>query len=159
MTAPVTTARGTPVGVNLGDGFSTKIAFSLDADILLWEKTVQPTGLDGGDMIDVTTMHNVTYRTMRPRALITLTEHTFVAAYDPVVYDQIIAILNVEGDITLHFPDTDTLDFFGVLRLFIPSEHSEGSQPEATVTVTPTNVDPISGDEEGPVMTGTTGTS
>lgn len=150
MGTPANTDRTTPAGTKLDDGFSTKIAFAADPDVSFWEKTVQPPGIDGGDPIDTTTMHNTAWRTMAARALKTLTESSLTVAYDPVVYDQIIALVNVEGAITVHFPNGDTLDFFGFLQTFEPDSNEEGSQPEATITIVPTNVDPSDGAEAAP---------
>ena len=104
MAAPATTASSTPAGIHLSDGYSTKIAFERDPDVSFWEKTVAPPGLDGGDPIETTTMHNATFRTMRPRALYTLSEMTTTVAYDPNVYNNITDnLLNQEGSITIHF--------------------------------------------------------
>ncbi len=158
MAAPDTTARVTPDGIKLDDGFSTQIAFALDADIAFWEKNVQPPGLDGGDAIETTTMHNTAWRTMAPRSLTTMTECTVTAAYDPDLYDEILAIINVRGSITVHFPDGSTLDFFGYLRLFEPQDMEEGAQPEANITIQPTNYDPVNNVEAPPVMTEVAGT-
>lgn len=150
MGTPANTSRVAPVGVKLGDGYSTKIAFAADSDVSFWEKTVQPPGHDGGDAVETTTMHNTTVRTFGARNLITMTESSVTAAYDPVVYDQILALVNVEGAITIHFPNGDTLDFFGYLKDFIPQPHAEGAQPEANITIVPTNVDPSDGSEASP---------
>ena len=150
MGVPTTTARIAPVGVKIDDGFSTLIAFAADADVSLWEKTVKPPGIDGGDAIETTTMHNTTWRTMAARALKTLTESGLTCAYDPVVIDQINALINVEGAITVHMPNGDTLDFFGYLKSFEIQDHVEGEQPEAQVVIIPTNVDPSDGSEASP---------
>lgn len=159
MAAPATTARTAPAGKMLEDGYSTRIAFARDADIEFWEKTVTPPGLDGGDAIDITTMHNVTYRTMTARSLVTLTEFTITAAYDPTVYTKILNnLLNQPGSITCHFPDGSTLDFFGFLRVFEPQNHVEGTHPEATITITPTNYDPVNDVEASAVLTSVAGT-
>lgn len=159
MANPVTTARQTPAGIMLDDGYSTKIAFARQPNISLWEKTVGAPGMDGGDPIDTTTMHNVTWRVMRARSLKTLTEFTFTAAYDPNVYNTILnTLINQEGSITVHFPDGSTLDFFGYLKMFEAPEHTEGEHPEATVTVVPTNYDPVANVEAGPVLTSVSGT-
>ena len=149
MAAPVPAARATPDGNKLKDGFSTKITIGLDSDISFWEKTVTPPAVEGGDKIDQTTMHNSAWRTFRPRSLKTLNECTLTAAYDPDVYDEIIAIINAETTITVTFPDGSTLAFFGYLRFFEPSEHTEGEQPECTITIEPTNYSVESSDEEG----------
>lgn len=145
-----TTARGTPAGVRMDDGYQSLIAFASNATIALWEKTVKPPGLDGGEAIPTTTMHNVTYRTMAARALKTLTQGSLVCAYDPKVYDQLIALINVEDYITVHFGDNSTLDFYGFLQSFEPNECAEGAQPEATVVFTPTNCHPTTRAEVAP---------
>lgn len=142
------TARTTPVGTKLNDGFSTQIAFAADPDVGFWERTVKPPGLDGGEPIDITTMFNTTYRTFAPRQLKTLTPITCTVAYDPAVFDQILALINVNGWITVHFPDTSTLDFVGFLKSFEPAENAEGNFPLATITIIPTNC--LAGTETAP---------
>lgn len=142
-------ARGVPVGVKLRDGFSTLIAFTADPDVSFWEKTVKPPGVDGGDAIEVTTMHNEVWRPFAARLLKTLTEASVTAAYDPQVYDQIVALCNVNNLITVHFPDGSELDFWGYLRTFEPGDNTEGEFPEATINITPTNED-NSGNEVAP---------
>ncbi len=158
MAAPTTTTRSTPVGAKLQDGYQTLIAFAADNDVSFWEKTVTPPGLDGGDPVETTTMHNTTYRTFAPRNLITATDVQTVCAYDPVVYDQIIALINIAGAITVNFPNSDTVDFFGFLRSFTPSEIAEGSQPEATVLIHVTNYDPTNNVEAAPNYKTSSGT-
>jgi hypothetical protein len=149
----MTTARTTPHGIKMDDGFSTKIAFAADPDISFWEKTVTPPGIDGGDAIETTTMHNTTWRSMAARALKTLTESSITVAWDPQVYDQIVALINVEGLITVWFPNGDALDFYGFLKSFTPGDMSEGSPPEAEISIVPTNINPLTGAEAAPVFT------
>jgi hypothetical protein len=144
--------------LKLDDGFPTTIAFEADPDVSFWEKTVTPPGLDGGDAIDQTTMHNISLRTFASRELITMTECTVTAAYDPSVIPQILALINVEGSITVHYPNGDTLDFFGYLRVYEPQEMSEGTQPECNITIQPTNYDPVTGAETEPDYTVSGGT-
>ncbi len=151
-------SRPTPDGIQLDDGFSTKINIAHDPDISFWEKSVTPPGLDGGDAIDMTTMHNVAHRTFSPRALTTLTEMTTTALYDPDVYDEVLAIINNPTTITVFFPDGSTLAFYGYLRLFEAAELVEGTPPECTVTIHPTNRDPADGTEQGWVMDEVAGT-
>jgi len=158
MADPSPTARTTPGGINLQDGYSTKITLAADSDISFWEKTVTPPGIDGGDAIEQTTMHNTTWRTFRPRSLATLTECVLTALYDPDVYDEILAVLNKETTITVTFSDGSTLAFFGYLRLFELGDHVEGDPPECTITIQPTNYDATNDVEAGPVMDEVAGT-
>jgi hypothetical protein len=141
------------------DGYQTLITFKADSNIEFWEKTVTPPGYDGGDAIETTTMHNDTYRTFGPRGLITLTETSFTAAWDPICYTSVLAIINSEDEISVWFPDGSSLAFFGYLRTFEPSEFTEGAQPEASCTIQPTNFDYATDlDEAAPLLTNFTGT-
>lgn len=149
----MTTARTTPTGDMLENGYQTLMAFSADADVDIWEKGVQPPGLEGGEKVDITTMHNTTVHTYAAQALIEMTDMSMTAAYDPAVISQIIALVNVNGEITVHFPDTSTWDFYGYLRSFVPSENVNGTQPEAACTVVATNVNSGTGAEHTPVYT------
>jgi hypothetical protein len=158
MAAPTPTTRVSPTGIKLGDGHSTLITMSLDTNIEIWERSVTPPGIDGGDEIDVTTMHNTVWRQTHPRQLKTLTEFSFSGMYDPIVYTSILAMINRKQTFTVRFPDGTTLAFYGFLKSFQPSELVEGSTPEATFTVVPTNADPTSGAEEAPVLASVAGT-
>lgn len=158
MAAPGDTVRQTPAGIYLKNGYSTKVAFARAPSISLWERTAKPPGVEGGDGIDTTTMFNTTYRTMAARTLITLGESSFKAAYDPNVYNTILTLVNQEGAITHHFPDGSTLSYFGFLKGFEPDEMQEGTMPEATVSIVPTNYDPVAHVEADPVLTSVAGT-
>ena len=157
MAAPTATARGTPGGLKLKDGYQSLVTFALNDTIKLFEKTVTPPGFDGGDAIETTTMHNARHRSFASRDLITLTESSFVAAYDPAVIPQILTILNEDDTITVAWSDDSTFAFFGFLQKFEPAEMSEGEQPEATVTIIATNVD-SDGVEQAPVFVEGSGT-
>ncbi len=157
MADPTVTQRSTPTGRKLDEGYQTLIAFASNASVQLWEKSVQPPGMDGGDPVETTTMHNSTYRTMAARKLITMSPVEVTAAYDPAVYDAIVALINVEGAITVHFSDGSSLSFYGFLQTFEPQAIEEGEQPEANITIQPTNTDPTDGSEAGPVYTAPSG--
>jgi hypothetical protein len=157
MAAPTPTARQTPAGRKLKDGFKATITFKRFPAIRLWEKSVTPPGWDGGDAIDTTTMHNSDLRTMYPRSLVTLTEASGTVAYDPKAYDEIRQAINVNDEITITYSDGSTLAFWGWLRTFEPSELQEGEFPEAEITITPSNVDDDDA-EQFPVMTEIAGT-
>lgn len=158
MTAPSPSARVTPTGSVLRDGYQALITFEADTDVTFWERSIQPPSVEGGDMIDNTTQHNTSWRTGSPRSLLTLGNAECTVTYDPKVYDEIISLINTNTTVTVHFPDTSSLAFFGYLQSFSPSSIEEGSDPEATVTIVATNIDPASGEEEGPVYTVPSGT-
>jgi hypothetical protein len=134
----------------LNDGFSTTIDFGQGA--VLVEKTSTPPGLTGGGEIDTTTMANTTWRTRYPKALVTLSEASITAAYDPSALTTLLSLLNVNASITVTFPDTSTLVFWGWLDEFTPGEAAEGEQPTAECTIIPSNVN-ASGVETAPVFT------
>ena len=157
MPAPVATARQDPAGIRLEDGYRTLVTFASIPTASLWEISITPPGLDGGEAIDTTTMHNDTYRTRASRALKTLTTFTMTAAYDPNYYNQLLGLINYNDTVTVTFPDGSTLAFFGFLQSIEPGELVEGTMPTATVTVTPTNTDQT-GAEQSPVLTSVAGT-
>jgi hypothetical protein len=156
MAAPVPTPRGIPTGKKLDDGYKTVICLGASPTMSLWEKTVKPPGLDGGEAVDTTTMHNTVFRTKAPRQLKDATACTFTAAYDPAMLTALLTRINVEDTITVHFPNGGSLAFFGFLQSFETADIAEGTQPEATCTITPTNQDPVTGAEQGWVYTAPT---
>lgn len=158
MAAPAPTARTDPTGIKLDNGYRSLITFSSDPNINVWEKEVTPPGLDGGDPVVTTTMHNDVWRTKSPSALIEMTDIEVVVAYDPIIYTEALAILNDEITITTTFPDGSTLAAYGFLRSFTPDALVEGEQPEATCVVVITNQDPTTGAEEAPVLASVAGT-
>lgn len=158
MGTPTTTARVDPTGIRLKNGYQTLIAFERNSSINFWEVTIQPPSMDGGDAVDITTMHNDIYTTMTSGTLITLGEFNCTGAYDPSLYTDILDLLNQEGSVTIHFPDGSTLDFFGYLKSFEPDELSRDEMPSASFTVVPTNTDPSDCTEAAPVLTSVTGT-
>lgn len=123
----------------IDDGHSTTISFADDPSVKLYEKEVTPPGIDGGGENDTTTMQNTAWRTRAPKKLKTLSECSFVAAYDPAVYDEILTLINANNLITITFPDGSTLAFWGWLNEFKPNANVEGEQPTAEVTIIPSN--------------------
>jgi hypothetical protein len=134
------------------DGHPTTVAFAEDATVKLDEKTVTPPSIEGGGENDVTTMLNVEWRTRMPKKLKTLGEMSLTAAYDPAVYPEIVAMINVNQLITITFPDSSTVAFWGWIDTFEPGEISEGEQPEADLTVIASNLNSTLV-ETGPVYT------
>lgn len=158
MAAPTPTARGTPSGIKLEDGFRSLHTFSHNATIGLWEVDIAPPGDDGGEPINTTTMHNITYRTMSPRALISSSPSTIRFAYDPAARASIRQELNREQTMTVTFPDGSTEAYYGFLQSVTFDALVEGTMPMGTAVIQPTNFDPTNRVEAGPVVTSVAGT-
>ena len=159
---PTGLARTNPTAsdfVQMDDGHSTLLIIDADPDICFWEKTVKPPGMDGGDPIDTTTMHNLTWRTMVSRSLVTMTPCNLTAAYDPEMWCYVPSLINSEGLMAVLFPNGDLLGFYGFLQSVEPQDHSEGAQPECNIVIGITNNDPSDRSEWGPVWETSTGTA
>jgi hypothetical protein len=153
-TPPTPSVRQTPTGRRIPDGFVTKITFASQPALGVWEVKVKPSGTDGGELIDITTMFNTKWRTMYPQSLQKSDEITFQAAIDPdaiTVLDN--SLVNHPDTITESLPDGSTEAFYGVLRKWEPSEWAIGEFPLVTLTVGIMNYDTIANLEQGPVLT------
>jgi hypothetical protein len=121
--------------VRMDDGFSTIITLENIPDIKLFEKEVTPPGMTSGGAIDTTTMRNVAWRTAAPRQLKSLTQAQATVAYATEAIPLIFAQIGVIQMVTITFPDGSTLAFYGWLEEFTPSNHTEGEQPTAAITI------------------------
>ena len=137
------------------DGFSTIISFPSHPTVAFEEKTLSPPGISGGGPNDTTTMRNTAWRTRQPKFLKTLSESGLEVAWDPAAYDDIVAMCNDNQLITITFPDTSTIEFYGWLDEFSPNAHEEGAQPTANITIQPSN-QTDAGVETAPVYTAPT---
>lgn len=155
--APAPASIGTPAGLHLRDGYSTKIVFNRLTTFSLWEKTVQPPELTVGEAIDLTTMRNAAVTTKWPQTLHDVGDMSLVCGYDPNVWSQArVTVLGQNDNITAQYPDGSTLAFFGFLRTLTPAALQRGTMPEANVVITVTNLD-SSFAEQAPVYTNVSG--
>lgn len=154
MAAPTPTVRLAPDGFMLRDGHPTKFTMSLLPDIELWETDVQPPGIDMGEFIDISTQHNLNYRTMAAPGLTTLTPHTVVFGYDPSIYTNLITIIGIDQTFTITFPSGQTLAYYGAVQSAEFAPLVENEMPTVTLTIIPTNFDPVNCVEAGPVLSG-----
>jgi hypothetical protein len=158
MAAPSPTARQTPFGHRLKDGFKAFYTFAANPKLSVWEMEVTPPGEDIGDKINTTTMWNDTVVTYAAGQLIDFTDGSFVGAYDPKIVTQIIALMGVEQAITVTYSNGDTEAFFGYLKSRTPNSMTRNNMPTANFVVVCTNVDPVNDTEEVPVITLSGGT-
>jgi len=138
----------------IDDGFSTTISFSASASgitLEIWEKTVTPPSIEGGGPNETTTMRNTTWRTNAPKKLKTLGTASCMVAYDPAVFDELVATVNVNQEIEITYPDGETLTFWGYIDSFTPGTIEEGAQPTADISIQCTNMN-AAGTEVAPVL-------
>ncbi len=157
MAAPPLTARGAVAGTRLDNGFGILLAFASNPTIEVYEKSVTPPAIDGGEPIDTTTNHNVASMSKAPQCLDEWGDVTVVAAYDPAVLPELQVMTNLPQGITVHYPDATSLSFWGYLRRTEHSALVKGQQPELTLTVVVTNWDPVNCVEAIPVLVAGTG--
>jgi hypothetical protein len=158
MAAPSATARGTPTGIMLTDPHPTHITLGRHPTIAFKEKEIQPFGDDGGDPIDCTTFFNNRRRSYAPRQLISGTEATVTAAYDPSVLGVLRASINVPDTVTITHPDGSTEARFAFVQKVTPSSNtSDGDQPTIEVVLFPMDQDD-DGNEQEPVLVNVAGT-
>lgn len=131
----------TPGGRALEKGYQCAILLANIPTVELFERTVQPPGLEGGEKVDISTQHNVTVKTYAPQDLKEVTDSQMVCGYDPACLATLLAQINVPQKITLYFPNGDTWLFDGYLKNFAPNAMSPTAMPEATCTIVATNVD------------------
>lgn len=159
MAAPAPSQRVAPTNsVRLENGYRSLVTFSLDTNLDVFEKAVTPAGYDGGEPINTADMFRNFWQTQAPRALVKMTPLTMVCNYDPKVYSQLKAMYNKRQTITEWYPNGDNLAYFGYIQKVDRNSHADGTQPEMTITVIPTNEDPTTHEEEDPVFTEYTGT-
>ena len=158
MAAPTVSDRELPNGIKLEDGFASFVTFAAAKDFCLFEKSITPPGIQGGELIDTTTMFNSVWRTFRPRSLKTMTNVKFSALYDPNFYVQALAIINVVTSVTVQFSDGSKLAVWGALLNITPGAMEEGACPMCDVEVGVTNEDPVARTEEPPVFDNVAGT-
>ena len=157
MAAPSATPRQTPGGIFLPDGYQSLVTCAGDPDIEFFEIEITPVGYDFGEPINTTTQHNVLWRTMALRQLISLTPLTLRAAYDPVFQTSILAQARINQVFTQKWYDGSTLAFWGGFQNVQFGPLVEGTFPEVTITIVPTNRD-NSGVEQAPVLVEVAGT-
>lgn len=151
MADPTITPRGLPLAIRLDDGYQSVIVFENNDTLAIFEKSVQPPAMDGGDPIDTTTMLNSEWETKAPQRLKMLDDSTIIGAYSPTALADFEALINVPQSVTWAWPDGSAMAAWAYLKRFEPGPMVKGEQPEATLTIVVTNWDPVNCVEAGPV--------
>lgn len=159
MTAPSPASTpNVPTGIKVDQGFKVRYVHSANTAINFWEISVKPPAIDGGEGIDTSVQANTKWHTMRPRALIKVGTMTAKVQYDADVYSSLASLVNVEGTITVFWPNGDTLCFYGFYKSVTPSDMAEGEKPTADMEIVVTNWDYTGHVEAGPVFRQASGT-
>ncbi len=158
-TAPTPTARGTPAGIDLKEGFPIKLTLSLLPTAGFREISVKGSGRDGGDEIEITTQHNVTSETYYPRVLKKNDKVTAECAFDPNIISTLESIINNPNNVTTEsLPDGSTYCYWSFLQKVERGEMKKSERPTVTITIVVTNYDPVAHVQAEPVYTDVSGT-
>lgn len=144
----------------LEDGYRSLIAIG-GITAQFEEISITPLSIDSGGTIDMTTMRNQRTRTAAGKKLVTYGPCELKIAYDTRVFAQLQSIAGSNRAITQTWPDGATLVWYAIVEKIEFDELTEGTRPEATLTLTPSNrttaANPV---EVAPVFaTGTTPTT
>jgi hypothetical protein len=158
-TAPTTTNPVTPgPGVQMPDGFSSKIVFALYPTCPFWELVPKFGGVDGGAPIKLSSMRNTLWHTAAARTLLMAEDTEVEVSFQPDLWNKVVShLLNQNGSVTEWFPDGSSLSYYGWLGKLGQMSMQEGELPKCGITIHKSCRD-ASGNEVGPVMTPATGT-
>lgn len=141
-----------PVAGIVHDGHSTIVDFSLDETISFVEVSVRPPGLQGGGANDATNMRTTRWRTNFAKKLLTATPAEIMVQYNPVIYETIIAMFQINQKMTITMPDLSKVDVWGWIDEFTPDTNVEGKTPTGKIMFIPSNLDDTES-EVGPLYT------
>lgn len=140
------------------DAQHTTLTFANYPSIGIQIKTITPIGASAGGAINTTHMGNVRNRTKRAKTLREFTDCSLTAAYDPNDKEDLLDMVGEEQEMTAHYPDGETEEFWAFVDEVTFSEHSEGEQPTAEFTIIPMGCDD-DGVETNPAVAAATTTT
>ena len=120
------------------EGYRSLIAFEDDPTLEFWEQVVGAPGIDGGDPIPTTTMHNNVLRTKASRKLKELMPFQVQGKFNSGTVDAVYALINNVQWITVRWPDGATYSFPGFCKSWTPGQAQEGNPLEGTLEIVPT---------------------
>jgi len=132
------TDRVTPTGTAFDEGYQSLITFAADPDLDFWEQAVAGPGIDGGEPVPTHSMHNTSFRTRAPRNLKELTPFQCSGKFASGTPDQVDALINTNGWVTVKWPDGTQYSFPGFLKSWTPQQAQEGNPLVCTIEIVPT---------------------
>ncbi len=119
----------------IDDGFSTKISFSLNTGIKLWEVEMQLPGMSMGGAIDTNHMRRVAIVGQSPKKLIKYTDSSFPCMYAESTYNAMKAMMGKNQLITITMPFGGTVATWGWIDEFMPDPAKIGDTNRAMVKI------------------------
>lgn len=162
MAAPGVVTPGTPLGAKMPEGFRCKLSFGRLTTFAFWARELTPAPVNNGNALDVTTFYNTLFKTKRPQVLYEVGDIQAVGLWDADIFKdaQYKALLGLESNISILFPQGSTFSVFGYLQSITPSRMTHGEVPMTTINVVVTNWDYVNHVEAGPAYAdGYTGTA
>lgn len=157
MAAPVPNTRQFPTAMRLDDGHQSVIAWNSQADLAIFEKTLQVPATDNGDPIETSTMLNQEFETKAPQRLKGHDDGVVVAGFDPNARETIDDLVGLPDSISWWYPEGTGYVHWGYARRAEFSPLTKGEMPEVTISIVQTNWDPYNCAEAGPVYVDGTG--
>lgn len=146
---PTPTPRVKPVGeIPMEANHRIMLTHSAAPDLPLWEVSITPPGLEGGEAVDMTNQFAEKFRQKAARVLQELTDGKLTALYCPGTLRQLSdTIINVEGIITVSMPTDPRFGFAfpGYFKNAKPSDINEKNTepPTIEIEVVATMRDPV----------------
>lgn len=128
----------------LKDGYQTLFTAAVIVAKMYKVISLTPPALDGRGSIDQTNMESEITTQKSAKSLIDVGNFNITIAYDSKNYDftdvnSFAFWLNINGLMTLTFPDGTSVNFWGYINAFRPGENSEGNRPTAVLEIIVTN--------------------
>lgn len=135
----------------LTDGLGASIDLSLPVTRLYAEIELNAGGPDGGEGIGTDSLRSEVVRTKVPKVLYGHKDIDVRVAYDPAYLEAIeTTAIQVNQVATVTFPDGQGYTVNGWVASFITDGQTEGNRPTAMMKFIISNVNPETGNEEGP---------
>jgi hypothetical protein len=157
MGVPVITARQTPTGYKLEEGFAFHYTFARAPAFSIWETEGKLFAFEGGDPIKTTTQFNKRVRTQVPPYLWELGPLDFTGFCDPDFILTLESLINTLDSLTVLFPTGDQFAFWAWLRKAETDTWGAGKPAMVNLTIEASNED-LGHVEQMPVYQQATGT-
>jgi hypothetical protein len=137
------------------EGYQCLIVSTANPTVAFFEIEITPPDMSAA-RFNVSTQHNANYHTYAFSKLKDTGSATILAAWAGEAIDDGKAMLGVNDEWTITFPDGSTEVFFGAMTEFKPSGMKIGDRPTVSITIGTSNIDASDGSEVAPTFTAAT---